>query len=131
MHGTLFATSAIMIAFAVVATNAANPPYGQLSVKDCKLTGSSGQPVQLRGMSLFWSVWMSKYWNQQTIHVWLLHRISIILLHLYHFTLLTNLPKRLQQYMWVAETSFPPFASLRLNREPYAIARQLFHFLVP
>ena len=69
MHGTLFATSAIMIAFAVVATNAANPPYGQLSVKNCKLTGSSGQPVQLRGMSLFWSVWMSKYWNQQTIHV--------------------------------------------------------------
>ena len=89
MHGTLFATATILIAFAVVATNAANPPYGQLSVKDCKLTGSSGQPVQLRGMSLFWSVWMSKYWNQQTIHVWLLHQISItfycisiILLHL-------------------------------------------------
>merc|ERR1712176_1258672 len=29
-----------------------------------------GEPVQLRGMSFFWSQWMSKYWNVDTVH-WL------------------------------------------------------------
>ncbi|CAK5074164.1 unnamed protein product [Meloidogyne enterolobii] len=33
----------------------AAPPYGQLSVKGSQLVGSNGQPVQLVGMSLFWS----------------------------------------------------------------------------
>jgi endoglucanase len=33
----------------------AAPPYGQLSVSNGQLVGSSGQAVVLRGMSLFWS----------------------------------------------------------------------------
>ncbi|KAH7668210.1 beta-1,4-endoglucanase, partial [Aphelenchoides avenae] len=37
------------------ALTAKDPPYGQLSVKGVQLVGKDGQPVQLRGMSLFWS----------------------------------------------------------------------------
>lgn len=61
----LFCT--LSLAF-VLASEAADPPYGQLSIKNCQLVGSDGKPIQLAGMSLFWSVWMSKYWNQETIH---------------------------------------------------------------
>ncbi|KAI1729764.1 cellulase (glycosyl hydrolase family 5) domain-containing protein [Ditylenchus destructor] len=46
---------------------AVDPPYGQLSVKGTNLTGADGKPVALHGMSLFWSQWMDKYWNADTI----------------------------------------------------------------
>ncbi|KAH7673007.1 beta-1,4-endoglucanase [Aphelenchoides avenae] len=45
-----------------------NPPYGQLSVSGTKLVGSNGQPVQLIGMSLFWSQWMGQYFNRDTVN---------------------------------------------------------------
>ncbi len=41
--------------------------YGQLGIEGGQLVDESKVQVQLRGMSLFWSQWMSKYWNQQVI----------------------------------------------------------------
>lgn len=41
--------------------------YGQLSVKGNQITDKSGQPVQLRGMSLFWSQWIGKYYNAEAV----------------------------------------------------------------
>ncbi|KAL7073310.1 hypothetical protein ACQ4LE_006961 [Meloidogyne hapla] len=48
----------------------AAPPFGQLSVKGNKLVGSKGQPVQLVGMSLFWSNWEPGYtfFNAATVN---------------------------------------------------------------
>ncbi len=37
--------------------------YGQLSVKGNYITSQYGDTVQLRGMSMFWSQWMSQYYN--------------------------------------------------------------------
>ena len=41
--------------------------YGQLSVKGNKIVDKNGDPVQLRGMSLFWSQWIPKYYNAKAI----------------------------------------------------------------
>lgn len=41
--------------------------YGHLSVKGHHVLGEKGDTVQLRGMSLFWSQWMGKYYNVETI----------------------------------------------------------------
>lgn len=41
--------------------------YGSLQIKDGKLVDSNNIPVQLRGMSLFWSQWISKYWNNDVV----------------------------------------------------------------
>jgi len=38
-----------------------------LSVLGNKIVDKDGQPVQLRGMSFFWSQWMDKYWNAATV----------------------------------------------------------------
>lgn len=53
----------------ISASFAADPPYGQLSVSGKNLKGANGQNVQLRGMSLFWSQWMDKYYNADTVQV--------------------------------------------------------------
>jgi endoglucanase len=37
--------------------------YGQLSVKGNYIRSQYGDTVQLRGMSMFWSQWMSQYYN--------------------------------------------------------------------
>lgn len=44
--------------------------YGQLSVSGTKIIGSQGTPVQLRGMSFFWSQWQGKYYNYNVVQ-WL------------------------------------------------------------
>ena len=62
-------TAIFLVFVSVVLCYAADPPYGKLSINGAKLTDANGNTVQLRGMSLFWSVWMDKYWNQETIHV--------------------------------------------------------------
>ncbi|KAH7713627.1 beta-1,4-endoglucanase [Aphelenchoides avenae] len=49
--------------------NARDPPYGQLSVTGTQLVDSSGNPVQLRGMSLFWSQWMGQYWTKEVVQL--------------------------------------------------------------
>jgi endoglucanase len=46
---------------------ALDPPYGQLKIQGIHLTNSNGTPVQLRGMSLFWSQWMPQFYNQETL----------------------------------------------------------------
>jgi len=42
--------------------------HGFLKVSGNTIVGESGQPAQLRGMSLFWSQWMSKYWDANAVH---------------------------------------------------------------
>lgn len=44
--------------------------HGQLKVQGNKVVGKDGQRVRLQGMSLFWSQWMDKYWNKDTL-AWL------------------------------------------------------------
>nr|ACP20205.1 beta-1,4-endoglucanase [Ditylenchus destructor] len=53
--------------FIVYGSMAVDPPYGQLSVEGPNLKGEKGDTVALHGMSLFWSQWMGKYWNADTI----------------------------------------------------------------
>jgi endoglucanase len=43
---------------------------GMLQVKGNKILDKTGTPVQLRGMSLFWSQWIGKYYNEETVN-WL------------------------------------------------------------
>merc|ERR1740139_507296 len=44
--------------------------HGALRVSGNDIVGSHGSPVLLRGMSMFWSQWMDKYWNADVIR-WL------------------------------------------------------------
>ena len=44
--------------------------YEQLAVKGNKIVASNGTPVQLRGMSLFWSQWMGQYYTKEVVQ-WL------------------------------------------------------------
>lgn len=44
--------------------------HGQLSVRGNKVVDKNGQPVMLRGMSLFWSQWQGKYYNEPAVR-WL------------------------------------------------------------
>lgn len=41
--------------------------HGQLSVEGNKIVDQDGNPVQLRGMSFFWSQWIGKYYNYETV----------------------------------------------------------------
>ena len=41
--------------------------YGQLSVKGNRIVDKNMEPVQLRGMSFFWSQWIGKHYNQQAV----------------------------------------------------------------
>jgi endoglucanase len=44
--------------------------HGQLRVQGNRIVDASGAPVQLRGMSLYWSQWIPKYYNANTVR-WL------------------------------------------------------------
>ena len=44
--------------------------HGQLRVEGNRIVDRSGEPVMLRGMSLFWSQWQGKYYNASAIR-WL------------------------------------------------------------
>jgi endoglucanase len=44
--------------------------HGALSVRDGQIVGADGEPVILRGMSLFWSQWMPQYYTAETV-AWL------------------------------------------------------------
>lgn len=41
--------------------------HGQLFAQDNRIIDQSGQPVQLTGMSLFWSQWAGQYWNADVV----------------------------------------------------------------
>uniref|UniRef100_A0A914DFZ8 Glycoside hydrolase family 5 domain-containing protein n=1 Tax=Acrobeloides nanus TaxID=290746 RepID=A0A914DFZ8_9BILA len=55
--------------FSLVHTiQATAPPFGQLATSGNKLISvSKGQPVQLKGISLWWSVWESLWYNATTV----------------------------------------------------------------
>lgn len=44
--------------------------HGALSVKDGRIVGEHGEPVALKGMSLFWSQWAPQYYAAETVE-WL------------------------------------------------------------
>lgn len=44
--------------------------HGQLSVRGNQVVDKNGEPVLLRGMSLFWSQWQGKYYNEPAVR-WL------------------------------------------------------------
>jgi endoglucanase len=44
--------------------------HGALSVRDGQIVGRHGEPVTLRGMSLFWSQWAPQYYSAETV-AWL------------------------------------------------------------
>src|SRR5687767_8906219 len=67
------------IAALALALGAAQPALGQatpvechgaLAVKDGRIVGAHGEPVTLRGMSLFWSQWAPQYYSAETVE-WL------------------------------------------------------------
>lgn len=41
--------------------------HGALRADGTKIVDKNGQPIQLRGMSLFWSQWAEQYWNESVI----------------------------------------------------------------
>jgi endoglucanase len=41
--------------------------HGALAVEDGRIVGAHGEPVTLRGMSLFWSQWAPQYYTAETI----------------------------------------------------------------
>ena len=41
--------------------------HGALAVKDGRIVGAHGEPVTLRGMSLFWSQWAPQYYTAETV----------------------------------------------------------------
>jgi endoglucanase len=61
------------MALAGCATASAAPPgsavarHGALSVAGGKIVGADGQPVTLRGMSLFWSQWAPQSYSAETV----------------------------------------------------------------
>lgn len=53
--------------------------HGRLSVDGNRVVDESGETVQLRGMSLFWSMWMPQYYNADTVQ-WLVDDWGITLI---------------------------------------------------
>ncbi|SFZ91524.1 endoglucanase [Flaviramulus basaltis] len=41
--------------------------HGQLSISGNKIVDKNGEPLQLRGMSFFWSQWIGKYYTKETV----------------------------------------------------------------
>jgi len=61
---------AILLAVFITKQSQAQTPvekYGRLSVKGNRVVDKDGNPVQLKGMSLFWSQWIGKYYNASAI----------------------------------------------------------------
>jgi endoglucanase len=63
----LFALLSLSICFQGIEAQTAVEKYGQLSVKGNKIVDKNGNPVQLKGMSLFWSQEIGKYYNYSAI----------------------------------------------------------------
>ena len=64
----------ILLLFFIFSTNCAKQPpqsvvdiYGNLQVKGNQILSQTGEPAVLRGMSLFWSQWMGKFYNADCI----------------------------------------------------------------
>lgn len=63
-----FALPSLMVSYTALASPAQT--HGQLRVEGTKMVGLHGDPVALRGMSLFWSQWGGKYYTPEAI-AWL------------------------------------------------------------
>jgi endoglucanase len=50
--------------------------HGQLRVTGNKIVNQQGEPVQLRGMSFFWSQWQGRYWTEGAVR-WLSNDWSV------------------------------------------------------
>lgn len=62
--------AALLYVFAVTVCAKDQTPvekYGFLHVKGPRIVDQNGSPVQLKGVSLFWSQWGYKYWNESAI----------------------------------------------------------------
>ncbi|MFP4164842.1 MAG: glycoside hydrolase family 5 protein [Chitinispirillaceae bacterium] len=64
-----------------LASNAKTPveQHGRLRVEGNKILNQHGEPVQLRGMSLFWSQWQGQFYKKSTVR-WLVNdwKITVI-----------------------------------------------------
>nr|UNG40345.1 glycoside hydrolase family 5 subfamily 2 [Saperda scalaris] len=60
-------TVSIKYSFSKDAAQETVSKHGKLSVSGTQLVNQNGEAVQLKGMSLFWSVWMPQYWTAETI----------------------------------------------------------------
>lgn len=63
------AIAALLALAAIPAAYAETPVerHGQLGIKGTRVVDAHGDPVTLRGMSLFWSQWIPRYYNEATI----------------------------------------------------------------
>lgn len=59
---------ALLCAVAGISQAGVVGPHGALKVSGNKIVDASGSPIQVAGMSLFWSGWMSKYWNTGVVN---------------------------------------------------------------
>jgi len=69
----LAALAVVLAASGAAAEAPAGTPvacHGALAVKDGRIIGVHGEPVTLRGMSLFWSQWAPQYYTAETVE-WL------------------------------------------------------------
>ena len=60
----------VTVAFAPAASAREQTPvekHGFLRVEGNKIVGQHGEPVQLRGMSFFWSQWMGQFYNRRAV----------------------------------------------------------------
>lgn len=78
----LFRYVIILIVSSFISTTYSQTPvetHGQLKVVGNKILDQHGNAVQLRGMSLFWSQWMDKYYNKMAVN-WLVDdwKVTII-----------------------------------------------------
>lgn len=63
-------TAAVLTALMLAPVAAAETPverHGQLRIEGTRLLDAHGAPVTLRGMSLFWSQWIPRYYNEATL----------------------------------------------------------------
>lgn len=69
MIRTLLTAVAALSVFAAGAASAETPVerHGQLRVENGRVVDQHGQPVTLRGMSLFWSQWKPQFYNAEAI----------------------------------------------------------------
>lgn len=68
MRRALRAGLFVVVAMAGIAQAGVVSSHGALKVKGNKIVDASGNPIQVAGMSLFWSGWMSKYWNAGVVN---------------------------------------------------------------
>ena len=66
MTSTSTTSASISTTSVSTATTSIVKKHGFLKVVGNKVTSESGEPVRLRGMSLFWSQWKPQFWTKGT-----------------------------------------------------------------